>query len=102
MAQNYFDNEQFDKALPLYLKLDSIEPNKFETKYYIGACYLNSIYDKTKGIPYLEYALKHGEKFLPSVIFYDLAKLYHLNYQFDEAIEMLNTFKIKASKSDIY
>lgn len=102
LAQQYFDNEQFDRALPLFLKLDSIEPNLFETKYYIGACYLNSSFDKTKGIPYLEYALKHGEKLLPNVIFYDLAKLYHLNSQFDEAIEMLKIFMSRSSKTDIF
>lgn len=101
IAQNYFDNEQFDKALPYFLRLDSIEPNKFETNYYIGACYLNSSYNKTKGIPYLEFALKNGESLLPNVIFYDLATLYHLNYQFDEAIEMLNTFIARAPKSEV-
>lgn len=100
-AQNYFDNEQFEKALPYFLKLDSIEPNNFEIKYSIGACYLNSSQNKTKGIPYLEYALKHGETMLPNVVFYDLATLYHLNYQFDEAINMLNTFIAKAPKSEI-
>ncbi len=102
LAQQYFDNEQFDKALPLFLKLDSIEPNLFETKYYIGACYLNSSFDKTKGIPYLEYALKHGEKLLPNLVFYDLAKLYHLNSQFDEAIEMLKIFLSRSTKTDIF
>lgn len=100
-AQNYFDNEQFDKAIPYFLKLDSLEPNKFETNYYIGACYLNSSFNKTKGIPYLEFALKNGESLLPNVIFYDLATLYHLNYQFDEAIQMLNTFIAKAPKSEV-
>ncbi len=101
LAENYFDNAQFDKALPLYLKLDTLIPDNFEIKYYIGACYLNSAFDKTKGIPYLEYALKHGESYLPNVIFFDLANLYHLNYQFDDAINMLNTFIAKAPKSEI-
>ncbi|HNV94978.1 MAG TPA: OmpA family protein [Bacteroidales bacterium] len=101
IAQSYFDNEQFDRAIPYFLKLDSLEPNKFETNYYIGACYLNSSFNKTKGIPYLEFALKNGESLLPNVIFYDLATLYHLNYQFDEAIQMLNTFIAKAPKSEV-
>lgn len=101
IAQNYFDNEQFDKAIPYFLRLDSLEPNKFETNYYIGACYLNSSYNKTKGIPYLEFAIKNGESLLPNVVFYDLAVLYHLNYQFDEAIQMLNTFITKAPKSEV-
>ncbi len=49
-AQQYFDNEQFDLALPLFLKLDSLEPDNFEIKYSIGACYLNSKQSKTLGI----------------------------------------------------
>ncbi|MGQ9848100.1 MAG: hypothetical protein ACUVQP_11470, partial [Bacteroidales bacterium] len=101
IAKNYFDNEQFDKALPYFLRLDSLEPNNFETNYYLGACYLNSSFNKTKGIPYLEFALKNGESLLPTIIFYDLAVLYHLNYQFDEAIKMLNKFIAKASKNDV-
>ncbi len=102
MAQNYFDNEQFDRALPLFLKLDSLEPDNFETKYSIGACYLNSAFEKTKGIPYLEYVIKNGEKFLPTIIFYDLANLYHLNGQYDDAIAMLSTFLNRAPKTDTY
>jgi len=92
LAFEYFNNEEFNKALPLLLKLDSLSPDNFEVKYYIGACYLNTSYNKTKGIPYLEYAIEKGGNLLPSVVFYDLGILYHLNYQFDEAIKSLKRF----------
>ena len=78
LAYEYFSNEEFQKALPLYLTLDSLIPNNFEIKYNIGACYLNTPYEKTKGIPYLEYALKNGGSLLPNVVFYDPSNIISL------------------------
>ena len=100
IANEYFNNEEFSKALPLLLELDTLVPNNFDIKYDIGACYLNTPYEKTKGIPYLEFALKNGENLLPSAVFYDLGTLYHLNYQFDEAINFFNRFIEISSKTE--
>lgn len=100
LAYEYFNNEEFSKALPLLLKLDTLSPDNFEVKYYIGACYLNTSNNKTKGIPYLEYAIEKGGNLLPSVVFYDLGTLYHLNYQFDEAIKSFNRFIEVYSKTE--
>jgi len=99
VAYEYFNNEEFSKALPMLLKLDSIEPNNFETKYYIGACYLNTPYNKAKGIPYLEYAIENGRNLLPEDVFFDLGTLYHFNYQFDEAINVFNNYLNVAQKN---
>ena len=100
LASEYFNSEQFSKALPLYLKLDSLVPNNFEIKYNIGACYLNTPYEKTKGISFLEFALKNGGNLLPNAVFYDLGTLYHLNYQFDEAIAQFNHYLKTSAKTD--
>lgn len=100
LASEYFNNEEFNKALPLYLTLDSLIPNNLEIKYNIGACYLNTPYEKTKGIPYLEFALNNGGNLLPNVVFHDLATLYHLNYQFDEAIKLFNRYINISTKAD--
>lgn len=102
IAYEYFNNEEYSKALPLLLKLDTLSPNNFEVKYYIGACYLNTPYEKTKGIPYLEYALEKGGNLLPNVVFYDLGTLYHLNYQFDNAIKLFNRYLEIATKTDLH
>ncbi len=99
-ATNLFDNEKFIEALPFFLEIDSLEPNNFETKYKIGACYLNTKYEKTKAIPYLQYALKHGEKLIPFTVFKDLGTIYHLNYQFDKSIEYFNKYKKFADNDD--
>lgn len=100
IAYEYFNNEEFSKALPLLLKLDTLSPENFEIKYYIGACYLNTLYEKTKGIPYLEYAIEKGGNLLPNVVFYDLGTLYHLNYQFDDAIKSFNRFIEISAKTE--
>ncbi|MBI5541782.1 MAG: PD40 domain-containing protein [Bacteroidia bacterium] len=92
LANEHFNNEEFSKALPLLLILDSLTPDNFEIKYEIGACYLNTPYEKTKGIPYLEYALEKGGNLLPNVVFYDLGTLYHINYQFNEAENQFKRF----------
>ncbi|PKP20929.1 MAG: hypothetical protein CVU05_07870 [Bacteroidetes bacterium HGW-Bacteroidetes-21] len=100
VALEFFNNEEYQKALPVLLKMDSIGPDDFEIKYYIGACYLNSNYEQVKGIPYLEYALKNGEASLPKAVFLDLGRLYHLNYQFDEAVHLFERYIKLAEKSD--
>ncbi len=102
IAYEHFNNQEFEKALPLFLKLDSLIPDNFEIKYNIGACYLNTQYEKTKGIPYLEYAIEKGGNYLPNVIFFDLGTLYHLNYQFEEAIIQFNKYLNIAPKTDLF
>jgi hypothetical protein len=96
-AENYFVNENYIAALPLYMKLDSMEKGNPNLNFKIGFCYLNAPTYKTKSIPYLEEAVKNiaskyeegeiKEKKAPLSTIYYLAKAYHLNYEFDKAIE---------------
>ncbi|RKX17471.1 MAG: hypothetical protein DRP35_10875 [Candidatus Zixiibacteriota bacterium] len=87
--------------MPIFLKIDSTDQkDDFYVKYYIGACYLNTKYQRTKGIPYLEFAVENGEKFLPKEVFYDLSQLYHLNYQFLKSEKMLQQYFKLADKKD--
>ena len=102
LAREYFNSEEFEKALPLFLKLDTLIPNNFEIKYNIGACYLNTAFEKTKGIPYLEYALENGGNLLPPTVLFDLGTLYHLNYQFEEAESQFKKYLSAANKTDLY
>ena len=50
-ADSYFDNSNYSNALKLYLKIDSIQSFNSEINYKIGACYLNSRYEKIKALP---------------------------------------------------
>lgn len=102
-AEEYFVNENYPAALILYLRLDSIVKANANINFKIGMCYLNSATYKTKSIPYLEASVKDvSEKFkelsikethAPQSAFYYLGKAYHLNYEFDKAIEMYEKYK---------
>jgi len=98
-AYAYFNDEDFSKALPLFLKYDSLYPNNYEIKYNIGACYLNTEFQKTKAIPYLEYALQSDEKNIPKIVFKDLGDLYHLAYRFEDAKKMYQIYLKRGAKN---
>ena len=97
-AEEYFVNENYTAALPLYIKLDSMEKDNHNLNFKIGFCYLKAATYKTKSIPYLEFAIKDiarlyeegemKEKQAPLSSLYYLAKAYHFNYEFDKAIDM--------------
>ncbi len=82
-AREYFRIEEFHRALPLYLKLDSLSPNNGEYNFRIGVCYLNS-YDKSRALPFFERAANFGydEEHLDMY----LGRSYHLSHYFDKAI----------------
>ena len=101
-AHTKFDNEEFLEALPLFLKYDSLYPNEFEANYYIGACYLNTPYQKTEGIPYLEFAIKNGEGLLPAVVFKDMGVAYQLDMRFEKAIVNYKKFLKRSFRDDKY
>lgn len=101
-AEDYFVNENYTAALPLYLKLDSMEQGNCNLNFKIGICYLKAATYKTKAIPYLEVAIKQiaklyeekeiKEKEAPLSSYYYLGRAYHLNYEFDKAIEMYQKY----------
>ena len=95
-AEQYLLDENYSRALPLYLKLDDMKKGNADINFKIGFCYLNSPTYKTKSIPYLEEAIKNttidyseskiNVESAPISAFYYLAKAYHLNYEWDKAI----------------
>ena len=106
-AEIAFDFSDFTHALPLYLKIDSLEPGLPMIKYRIGQCYLNSTTQKLDAIPYLEAATeafshpqsgKLGK--VPQETYYDLGRAYHIAYRLDEAIETFNKYKAFFSEND--
>lgn len=101
-AEDFFANENYIAALPLYIKLDLMDKGNHNMNFKIGFCYLKAATYKTKSIPYLEFAIKNIAKFYeqgeikekeaPLSTYYYLAKAYHLNYEFDKAIEMYQKY----------
>jgi len=103
IAENYLSAENYARAIPIYLQLDSMDPMNSNINWKLGICYLNSTTEKTKAIPYLEKAIlnttviydedSYAERNAFFVAYYDLAKTYHLNYQLDTAIKTYEKFK---------
>ncbi len=90
-ANREYLNLNFHDALPLYLKLDSIRPKTPSYQFPIGVSYLY-FNDATKAIPYLEACIDKQEISTASLDYY-LARAYHLNAQFDKAIDFYTQYK---------
>ncbi len=101
-AEELFVNENYTAALPLYIKLDSMDKGNHNLNFKIGFCYLKAATYKTKAIPYLEFAINNiakryeqgaiNEQEAPLSSYYYLAKAYHFNYEFDKAIVMYQKY----------
>jgi tetratricopeptide (TPR) repeat protein len=109
-AENYFVFEDFKEALPLYLRLDSIQ-NKALIKYRIGLCYLFSDFEKEKAIEYLlkssEYAniksksQSYKSNVAPIEVYFFLGIAYRVNNKLDKAIEQLNKYKSYLNEKNV-
>ncbi len=97
-AYEYFENKNFHEALPLFSQLLSLYPKNPEYNYFFGVCLIQLNKETEKAVKYLEFACKKNVN--PDVYFF-LAKAYHLNYRFDDAIKYYNMFKEKGKKSQV-
>jgi hypothetical protein len=91
-AEKLFEEDEFSKAYTLYSQLVSNYPKDPEYNYRLGVCMLYSEPDKSKCFSYLKFAANHPKDAPKDATFY-LAKAYHINYKFDEAIELYNKYK---------
>ena len=97
------EQDDYEKALPILLEMHDLQPNNANTKFSIGICYMNSKFDKTKAIPFLEEAQNDlnpfyesgmpSEKKAPLEVLKMLGQAYHQNYQFDLAIDKLQFYR---------
>lgn len=94
-AAKLFDEEDFVKAYPLYSQLVSLYRKDPNYNYRLGVCMLFASDDKERAITFLEFSVKYHE--VEKEAFFYLAKAYHLNYRFDEAITQYQIFKKIAS-----
>jgi outer membrane protein OmpA-like peptidoglycan-associated protein/tetratricopeptide (TPR) repeat protein len=85
-------------ALEFFLKAQEFNPNNADLNYKIGKCYLASI-QKTKSISFLEKALQLDPTVAPDIKFL-LAQAYHLNLEFDKAIQSYQEYKGKISPDE--
>ncbi len=94
-AAKLFDDDQFEEAYPLYAQLASLYNKDPNYNYRLGVCMLYASEDKEKPIPFLELAAKYPD--VEKEVFFYLAKAYHLNYRFDDAIRQYQAYQKAAS-----
>lgn len=93
-ANKYFQQDDFSNALPLYLRLLSLEPRNHSFNYRYGACLLMASENKGDAFQYLKFATSGGD--VEDEAFYFLGKAYHLQYNFSNAIKNYEIYKRKA------
>ncbi|MCC6837483.1 MAG: PD40 domain-containing protein, partial [Bacteroidia bacterium] len=94
-AAKLFDEDQFEEAYPLYSQLVSLYQKDVNYNFRLGVCMLYASDDKEKPIAFLEFAAKSPE--VEKEVQFYLARAYHLNYRFDDAIKKYNEYKKVAS-----
>jgi outer membrane protein OmpA-like peptidoglycan-associated protein/tetratricopeptide (TPR) repeat protein len=92
-----FSKGDYALALPIFLELYSTDTSNMNLAFKIGVCYQGLLLNRAKALPYFQKASfsvsknYDGGNFLernaPLVTYKYLADAYHLNYQFDLAIE---------------
>ncbi|OFY62449.1 MAG: hypothetical protein A3H98_02530 [Bacteroidetes bacterium RIFCSPLOWO2_02_FULL_36_8] len=104
-ADEFMRVEDWESALAIYIKLLTQLPEDGLLNYKIGVCYSKS-FQKDEAKFYFEKSLEIlGEKNIEPEGFNYMARIYHLTYNFDKAIEFytkyLSTLTEKDSKKEI-
>lgn len=107
-ANTLIEENQYNVALPIWLKLQAENPDNFNINYKVGLCYMNSSNEKAKALDYLVKAVQNtsknydpfssSEKKAPIKAYYYLGKAYHVHGEVDNAMLNYNSFIEKASK----
>lgn len=97
-AAQYFEDEDYANGYKAYSQLVSNYPKDPNYNYRLGVCMLFTEPDKKKCYTYLEFANKNIKDSEKEARFY-LAKAYHTNFRFDDAIKLYTSYKEIASSS---
>ncbi len=100
-AEDYYINDKFASALPLFLDIVKFDSSNLDLNFKIGICYLNSRTEKIRSIHFLEKAIECAnnkqctEKENKARInaFKFLGDAFHLAYKFDQAIVAYEKYK---------
>ena len=99
-ANTLFEAEDYNASYKLYSQLVSLYPKDPEYNYRLGVCMLFTEPDKKKPFTYFQIALKNPAEAPKDAKFY-LAKTYHVNYKFDDAIKLYNEYKQTAGAASV-
>jgi hypothetical protein len=89
-AEYFFSEENYLRALPLYMDLMNTYPSELYFKYRTGICFLYKSDEKQKSIELLA-EVGQAAPNAPDIDFY-IGRAYHLNYKFDESIESFKKY----------
>jgi outer membrane protein OmpA-like peptidoglycan-associated protein len=111
-AEELFNGGSFSSALPFYVELYSADSSNLNICYKIGSCYLKMGKDTKRAEYFLKKAVKSTasdykegslkEKNAPLLAHRLLGDAYHLNSQFDLAIESYERYKKELAKARIH
>jgi len=109
-AESYFLFEEYNEALPIYLKLIKTAPDNANLKYRTGRCYLNIPGEKDKSLNFLKSAIKnitpkykegsYREKEAPVDAYFYLGDAYRINNMLEKAISTYEYFKENSNKKE--
>ncbi|MDF1673087.1 MAG: hypothetical protein P1U41_06255 [Vicingaceae bacterium] len=107
-ANTLIEENQYNVALPIWLKLQAEQPDNFNLNYKVGLCYMHSANDKAKALNYLVKAVQNtsrnydpfstSEKKSPIKSYFYLARAYHIHNEINNAMLNYNSFIEKAGK----
>ena len=99
---NYLEVYDYESALPVLEKMYQLHPDNANTCFTIGNCLMNIPHREKEAIPYYEKAMEsltvsyrmanHKEKKAPLDVIELLGNAYHMNYEFEKAIEKFEFF----------
>ncbi|HNX07465.1 MAG TPA: OmpA family protein [Bacteroidales bacterium] len=101
-AMIYFSLENYQHALPVFMRMYEAQPDNANIAYHIGASYLHMPSEKYQAIPYLEKACQKVSKTIsqnideqnaPVSAFFELGNAYLINYDLAKSIEVTNKYK---------
>jgi tetratricopeptide (TPR) repeat protein len=97
-AQLMFQEQEYALALPLYEPLQEHHPKEIYLKYVVGICglYRSDLHEKS--LELLTQVYEKNKK--AQDIEYDLARAYHYNYKFDDALLLLDKYLKKKKLTD--
>lgn len=90
----------YKDAIPFYEKAQNFNPNNAELNYKLGTCYISSIY-KYKALDRFVAAEKLDNT-VNKDLYYFLGQSYHLDMQFDKAIEAFTKYTKKIQTEDAF
>jgi len=90
IAEKFLVNRNYAKAAVLYEELLNQASRNPDLNFKLGLCYLNIVSEKEKSVNLLEKAIQYtnSRNNVSMDVYFNLAKAYHVNYQFREALKI--------------